>query len=500
MAIFGTSHKPAATTAVVRRERNQKRMGMVARITSWLQRTFGRNPDMREDMVVPDEREILTRMGRRHPELTYVYELYKVSYEYQEAVSQCRHLSEHNPIFSRVTRKLTGTIAEIPTEVVFEDEADEQSQQANEIVKSLFRRVQADEKKENFLKAMLNEGGISFEVILSSMRNSVDRIEYRPHNSICPQTNDAGAFLDPKRAYTQIDPIAQGELASFALWQIVDVNLEESYYHDRGIPHLQSARQLLKFINVMTKGVMQKWVRESGSIEHFNLEEAEKWDEVEKFKSENETTLNASPESLVRQFFSKGKVNVERLLADAKSSTTTDPADFMLELFFLACGVPKEVLGFKAHTVIRDMITVAIDNYYQLLNKIQSRLFVAYRKLIDFELLLNGILPEDVPYRIEGGKFKQLKQVTIPKEAVTQGATSLNDQRRAIQLQPYPHPLFDIPGFKMNTTIALLLWRGDDTALNDYLDQLLESRMAELEVEPDNEDKRRQAKEKSDAA
>lgn len=461
-------------------KKQAKKQGLIARITTWLQAAFRRDIDMREDLVAPDDNEVLTRSGNRRPELLYAYQLYAVSYDYQKAVSQCRRLSEENPIFSAVIRKLTNTIGDIPTEVVF-DEASPKAKEANDIVKSLLARTQWNEKKSSFIRAMLNEGGLSYEVILSSMRKTVDRIEYRPHNSICPQTDRAGNFRDPTRAYAQIDPTSQTELASFALWQMVDVNLEESYYHDRGIPHLQSARQLLTFINVMTKGLMQKWVRESGSIEHFNLEEADKWEEVEQFKENNQTTLNASPESLVRQFFSKGKVNIERILADAKASANIDPADFMLELFFLAVGVPKEVLGFKAHTVIRDMITVAIDNYYQLLSKIQGRLFVACRKLIDFELLLNGILPEDVPYRIEGGKFEQLRQLTIPKETIKQGAVSLNDLRRASQLAPYPHPLFDVPGFALTPGLALLLARGKEAEIEEYLDRMEAQLLAEPE-------------------
>jgi hypothetical protein len=223
----------------------------------------------------------------------------------------------------------------------------------------------------------------------------------------------------------------------------------------------------------MTKGLMQKWVRESGSIEHFNLEEADNWNEVEEFKDNNQATLNASPESLVRQFFTKGKVNIERIIADAKASSTTDPADFMLELFFLSVGVPKEILGYKAHVVIKDMIEVAVENYYQLLNKIQNRLFVGLRQLIDLELLLNGILPEDVPYRIEGGKFKQIKQVTIPKEVIAQGAVSLNDLRRSAQLAPNPHPLFDVPGLKMTSALGILLSQGDEKEIEAYLERII---------------------------
>ncbi|HAA54138.1 MAG TPA: hypothetical protein DCE42_05250 [Myxococcales bacterium] len=455
---------------VVTATNKQQRKGLIARITSWLQRLRG-NVDVPEDLVVPGSDEYLTRLGSRRPELNHVFELFGISHDYQKAVSQCRRLSEQNPIFSAVSRKLTRTIGEIATTVTF-DETKPQSEEASKVINDLLRRTLWNDKKEAFIKHMLNEGGLSFEVIMSSKRDSVDRIEYRPHNTIFPQVDSSGNVQDPTRAYTQIDPCTHAELATFALWQIVDVNLEDSYYHDRGIPHLQSSRQLLGFINLMTKGLMQKWVRESGSIEHFNLEEADKWEEIEKFKEINEVGLAASPENLVRQFFTKGKVSIERILADGKASANIDPADFMLELFFLAVGVPKEILGFKAHAVIRDMITVAIDNYYQLLNKIQSRLFAALRKLIDFELLLHGILPEDVPYRIEGGKFEQLRIPKVNEHAVKAGAVSMNELRKASGLPPHPHPFFDLPGAQMTASLLVAILRDEEVDVERYLDEL----------------------------
>ena len=134
--------------------------------------------------------------------------------------------------------------------------------------------------------------------------------------------------------------------------ELIDVNLEESTFHNRGVPHLQAARQLLEHVGARIKGLMQKWVREGGSIEHFNLEDAKKWEDVTRFQRENEETLNASPENLIRQFFTRGKTKIERIIADTSSHDTLS-IEFMLELIFLVSGVAKEILGFKSHIVIK---------------------------------------------------------------------------------------------------------------------------------------------------
>jgi len=428
-----------------------KKITLINKFTSMLQ-AFRQNVEVPENLVVPSEKETLTRVGTRHPQ-QHAFAIFGIRHDYQSACRDCTRLGETNPVFAPIIRKLTRTVSDADTRVVFEDavqlsediKIDPQVAKAKEVVRNLLTRIDWDNKKEDFIRTMLNEGGISLEVVMSSQEDRVDRVEYRPHQSIFPLSDRQGSFNNPQLAYVQKDGLGT-VIASFALWQLLDVNLEESAFHNRGVPHLQTARQLLQYTGLMTKGLMQKWIRESGSIEHFNLEDARKWEEVEKFKDENKDTLNASPENLVRQFFTKGKVSIERVVAD-NNSQDTKSLEFMLDLIFLAAGVPREIIGFKSNVLIKDMIDVAVDNYYQQLQKIQKRLFAALRKVVNFELLINGILPEDVPFTIQGGKFEVLRQVKkIPKEAIAEGVVSANDIRRSINLPALIHPMWDIPG------------------------------------------------------
>jgi len=428
-----------------------KKISLINKFTAMMQ-AFRKDVEVPENLVVPAATETLSRTGTRHPQ-HHAFALFGIRHDYFSAVRDVTKLAETNPIFSPIIRKLTRTVSDADTRIVFEDaiqvseevKTDPQVVKAKEIVRKLLTRVGWDEKKEDFIRAMLNEGGLSLEVVTSSEKDRVDRIEYRPHQSIFPMSDRQGSFINPQLAYVQKDGLGK-IIASFALWQMLDVNLEESSFHNRGVPHLQTARQLLQYTGLMTKGLMQKWIRESGSIEHFNLEDARKWEEVDKFREVNEDMLNASPESLIRQLFTRGKVNIERLTADTNSQDTKS-LEFMLDLIFLAAGVPREIIGFKSNVLIKDMIDVAVDNYYQQLQKIQKRLFVVLRKVINFELLINDILPEDVPFTIQGGKFEVLRQVKkIPKEAIAEGVVSANDIRRSINLPALIHPMWDIPG------------------------------------------------------
>ena len=431
---------PVEGVGVLRSE-SPRRKGLVNRVTAMLQ-AFRADADMPEDLVVPDGSEVLSRMGMRRVEQGSIVQFMNISPSYSQAVRDSRRLDESSPVFTAIFNKLTRTIAEAPTRVEFSGSP--RSKEASEVIAKFLSRVQLEEKKALLIRNMLREGGLSMEVVLSSVSQRIDRLEPRPHDSIKPIVNSQGAFLDSAHAYEQIDPMGQ-PVAKFALWQIIDVNLEESSFHDRGVPHMQSARQLMEYVSVMSKGLMQKWVRESGSIEHFNMEDARKWEDVEEFQARNQDTLNASPDNLIRQFFTRGKVKIERVVADARTHQTNS-IEFMLELIFLCAGVSKEIMGFKSHVVVRDMIDLQIDNYYQTLSKIQSRFFAGLRKAIDLELLLHGMLPEDLPYRVIGGRFDVTRQVRIDKFAIDVGAVSLNDIRRASNLPPNSNPLWDQPG------------------------------------------------------
>jgi hypothetical protein len=440
--------------------KREERLGFIGRISAMIQ-AFTSNVDVREDLVSLAPGEVLSRTGTRDALWGALSQLWGVAspLDYIKTVDDCRRLGETNPIFSAIRRKLTRTIAEVPTTVKFAES--DRTAEASEIATACIKRIQWNEKKEERLGKMLDEGGQSSEVVLSTQRRGIDRVEYRPHDSIRPLVDRQGAFLDPKEAYEQIDRSTGGTaaVAKFALWQIVDVNLEESAFHNRGIPHLQSARQVLEYVGIMTRGLMQKWLRESGSIEHFSLEDSRHPSDIDEFVERNQAALRAGPENAVRQFITRGKWDIKRIFADSKAQST-EAIDFMIDLVLLASGVSREVMGWKGHLTLKDMVEVAIANYYQVLNKIQSRDNVALAKVIDLELMLHGIVPADVPYEIEGGRFELVRHAEIPKEAIETRVVSRNDIRRSCGLPPVDDPAWEIPGYYNTEEEALEMARA----------------------------------------
>lgn len=181
--------------------------------------------------------------------------------DYLQSVQDCRRLTEYNPVFSAIMRKVVKPVAQVKTTVkvhrIQGDDADARIEELERELNELVKRTFWNENKDYFCKNMLNEGGLTVEVIVDHER-LVQGLEYRPHYSIVPLTDLNKRFPNPEEAYKQIDIATGDPIAFFAKWQIIEKNWEESSFHDRGIPYLQSARKTLEAVGDMINGLVQK--------------------------------------------------------------------------------------------------------------------------------------------------------------------------------------------------------------------------------------------------
>jgi len=359
--------------------------------------------------------ETTSEVGRRHDSaatgLRMAFDIFGMAPDYLTGVMDCKRLSEGNPIFSAIIDKVVGPVAD-PETYVKVDKVDGKEEHAQKIpiekeLNRLIQEVRWNENKDELLRHLLNEGGLSMEVI-ADRAGVIRGLEYRPHYSIAPLTEN-GRFVNPEAAYKQFDILSREEIATFAKWQIAEANWKESAFHDRGIPYLMSSRRMLSSVGDMLNGVVQKWMRSGGEIETFALKTATDWKDVEMFKQQNKADLTPNSRALIRQIFSKGEVDIQRLHGDS-SADSTAVIEFLLELIFMATGVSKEIMGFKGNLVVKDMASISLDSYYRLLNRVQERSNAVLRRACDIQLLTQvstfGILPEKIEYSLVGGVFQ----------------------------------------------------------------------------------------------
>ena len=331
--------------------------------------------------------EVLSQSGTRFDSaatgLMMAFDIFGLAPDYLTGVMDCKRLSEGNPIFSAITDKVVGPVADAETYVkVDKIDGKEEHPQKAAVEKELNRLVEEvkwNSHKDKNLRHLLNEGGLSMEVI-ADRAGVVRALEYRPHYSIMPLTTN-GRFNDPENAYKQYDVMSKEIVALFAKWQIAETNWKESAFHDRGIPYLMSSRRMLSSVGDMLNGVVQKWMRSGGELETFALKTATDWKDVEMFKQMNKGDLTPNSRALVRQIFTKGDVEIERHHGDQMSDSTA-VIEFLLELIFMATGVSKEIMGFKGNLVVKDMASISLDSYYRLLNRVQERANLVLRQSV----------------------------------------------------------------------------------------------------------------------
>ncbi len=353
--------------------------------------------------------------GRRYDsymnELLQSFEIFGVANDYLTAVNDCKRLSETNPIFSGIMDKVVGPVAEHESYVKVDKIAGNENHPKRKIIEKdlnkLIEVVDWNEHKDEYLRNMLNEGGLSCELVADNT-GMIRGLEYRPHHSIVPMLVN-GKIVDPDYAYEQVDVYSREKVADFAKWQIAEVNWKESWYHRRGIPYLMASRRMLSSVGDMINGAVSKWMRSGGEIEVFNLKNAKAWTDVDAFKTNNAADLTPNTKRLIRQIFTKGDVEVDRLHGDNMADSTA-VIEFLLELIFMSTSVSKEVMGFKGDLVIKDMANLSLDSYYRLLNRVQSRGHKVLKRACDLQMLIwnqkYGVLPEEVEYEIVGGVFQ----------------------------------------------------------------------------------------------
>jgi hypothetical protein len=131
--------------------------------------------------------------------------------------------------------------------------------------------------------------------------------------------------------------------------------------------------------------------------------------------------LTPSTSDLVRQFYGRGEIDINRVHGDRLDGDAV-AIEFLLEIIFMAVGVPKEILGFKGHVVIMDMAELSQTSYTELLQSVQDKNHWILRKACDLQiLLLNSkfkVLPEDVEYDVIGKEFQKESPDKVVDRAV----------------------------------------------------------------------------------
>lgn len=312
------------------------------------------------------------------------------------------------------------------------------------------------EKLESDLRGLMMEGNLPLQWVLApEPAPRVVQCVRMPTETLLPQVNADGTFIDPARAYVQHDLTSGAVLAEFGLWQLSLVRLTPDNYDDFGClgrPYLDASRKVWQQLKMTEEDlVIRRRMRAPLRMGHFlegaTAEElADYRARVEKDQAEGSST----------DYYANKKGTIVALQGDENLDQIADVVH-LLDTFFAGAPAPKGLFGYVSG-LTRDILDDLKRDYFDELDALQDTTSWVYRLGFELDLLLQGVNPDSYEFDVQFAERRtdtpnqradlalKYAALGVPHET-TWRAAGLNPAEVREQLEaeqadadPYPEP------------------------------------------------------------
>lgn len=245
------------------------------------------------------------------------------------------------------------------------------------------------EKLESDGRGLVMEGNLPMQWVLDADRRVVAGIRM-PTETIKPQVEANGQFVDPRAAYEQQDLTTGLTDAYFALWQLSLVRLTPDNYDDFGClgrPYLDASRTAWTKLTMTEEDLVLRR-RDRAPMRFSHVLEGAGEDELETYEKKQQQREH----ELQRDFYQNRKGGVTALQGDANLDQIADVVH-LLDTFFAGAPAPKGLFGY-ADDLNRDILEDLKRDYYDEIDAMQDTLSYVYYLGFCLDLLLSGINPD----------------------------------------------------------------------------------------------------------
>jgi len=243
--------------------------------------------------------------------------------------------------------------------------------------------------------ALVMQGNLALQIVIDKNTNEITRLVQMPIVTIVPNVDATGQFPKPEKAYSQIG-MGGSVVADFPLWQLSMTRLFPENFDDFGsfgMPLLHSVRDHWRKLRQSEEKLLL--TRDEGIAKTFFVLENSDQEGLEKFQRH----VEAQSDMGISTFFSNKKGGMTVSNQGANLGEIAD-ITYCLDSVLSGAGVSKELLGYTNGASL-STIQAMSDIFYEGLDSIQDILATAYRDAFVFNLLLQGILPEDYTFTVE---------------------------------------------------------------------------------------------------
>lgn len=264
-------------------------------------------------------------------------------------------------------------------------------------------RLQLDNrlKLQSDARGLVMEGNLPLQWVLDQQGQVIGAIRM-PTETIVPQVDINGRFLDLQQAYKQIDALTWEELHAFPYWQLSVVRLDPDNFDDVGClgrPYLDSNRPVWEKLTMTEEDmVIRRRVRAPQKLSHV-LEGATQ-DELDLY----EQNITARATEIQTDFFSNKKGSVTAIEGDANLEHIADVA-YLLDTFFAGSPAPKGLFGYVGD-LNRDVLEDLKKDYYEEIDGAQDAQGWSYEQGFRLDLMLRGLNPDAYEFCVTFGERK----------------------------------------------------------------------------------------------
>ena len=419
------------------------------------------------------------RMRRFHgriatPEnsLKHLYNRMHVDPELRAAVLDIRHMDKMDGRVKVIHKRMARDVTKGGLMLKWQGK---ESPRIIRLWKDFRKRLQLNNrsKLQSDARGCAMEGNLPLQWVISKDRQVIGAIRM-PTETIVPQVDINGRFVNMQQAYKQIDAHTWEELHSFPFWQLTIVRLDPDNYDDQGClgrPYLDANRTVWQKLTMTEEDlVIRRRVRAPQKLAHM-LEGASEPD-----LQAYEEKIRGQSGDIQTNFFSNKKGSVTAIEGDANLDQIADVA-YLLDTFFAGSPAPKGLFGYVGD-LNRDVLEDLKKDYFEEIDGLQDGIAYAYEQGFRLDLLLRGINPDAHEFSIAFAERKtetrnqradfalKLQALGVPDDMVHEEAgldvsrIKAKRQEQDKRNDPYPDDQNDDepeskPGIKDKPTVSV---------------------------------------------
>ena len=335
-----------------------------------------------------------------------------------------------------------------------QNDVNDESEKVQKIVDDFLERTRLHILCTEHARALLRDGDLFLNVIVDKKSGLITEIKRAPTLTMKKNVDEYGNFIDNKKAFSQIDVsqiyqmagenAPEGSRKDFALYQINHIRWLCDETKIYGTSQYAVARKCYKMLFKMEEALAYRRIYRSVSKRSHKLETTD-IAEIEDYKRANamvdehgNPTTNAH---MLTDYI--GNVEVNALHDEANLDEIKD-VEMIENMLWINLLVPKAIIT-GGQGINRDVLKVQYPHYLQTLENITDRLeygdnniYSGYRAIIDLQLLLLGINPENIYYDIVWSRKTEESTAerveSIQNALGKSGGKQLISHEKAIQL------------------------------------------------------------------